>query len=387
MKTIILFLSLILVLSWGQFPEYSAPGRYGYAYRDADIPGTTETMRGSRIFYPDSAGQFPASAVPAPIVAFGHGWMIGISSYFSYARHLASWGYVVVLPTYSNPLLWPEHDKRARLMIDAARWVANRDTIVGDPFYHKLDRWNWGFVGHSMGGSISMLAADTFRLPDTLRAVAALASPQSDPVTHPAHLLTPKMILAGGSDNIAPWRDVRQAFWNGAPPPGTFAVISRASHTDFLDGSFGNILGIAGTLGRDTTQLAVRRHLTAFFERYLRGDRSPWNYAYVFGDSIIHSRLMDSVEVQPEMVPTEEPVQGDNMRIGTLPTVVRDLLVIPYPSGAAHDGQYLLLDVSGRQVQKLYPGCNHLGRLRPGVYFVRRTHAGSSPNFKIIVVP
>ena len=57
--------------------------------------------------------------MPAPIVVFAHGWEMGIGRYYSYAEHLASWGYVVVMPTYSNPTLSPQHDRRARLVVVA----------------------------------------------------------------------------------------------------------------------------------------------------------------------------------------------------------------------------------------------------------------------------
>lgn len=380
----------MVVVAFGQGRDFAAPGPFGHAYRTEDIPGTTEMMRGSRIYYPDSAGIFPQSAVPAPIVAFGHGWMIGISSYFSYARHLASWGYVVVLPTYSNPIIVPEHDKRARLMADAARWVSARDTVSGDRFFGRLDRWNWGFVGHSMGGSISLLAADTLGLTDTLRAAAALASPQSSPPTHSAHLLLPKMILAGGQDNIAPWREVRQAFWDSAPAPGTFAVIRGASHTDFMDQWFLFGADCADALGRETTQLVVRRHLTAFLERYLHGDRSEWNYAYVFGDSIVRHPTMDSVEVRPDPV----GVGAAGMMVGGLvfvspnPSRQRVLVSFVMPESGALSVE--VFSSEGRKVRTLLQGGRQAGtvrlawggdddagrRLPAGTYIIRASGAG-----------
>lgn len=383
-------LLFFLTLSLAQNRDFSAPGRYGNAFRDVDIPGTTETMRNSRIYYPDSSGIFPKSAVPAPIIAFGHGWMIGISSYYSYARHLASWGYVVVLPAYSNPIINPEHDKRARLMADAARWVAARDTVPSDPLHGKLDRWNWGFVGHSMGGSISMLAADTLVLRDTLRAVAALASPQSNPPTHSEHILAPKMILAGGADNIAPWRDVRQAYWAKAPAPGTFAVIRGANHFDFLDAAA--LLWSGSTLGRDTTQLVVRRHLTAFFERYLQNDRSDWNYAYVFGDSIRRHPTMDSVEVRPDPVGVRSSFVRAPAKIDLRPNPARTRVLIRYGVPVSGPVQLTLHDRLGTRVATILnrsePAGEHAlfwtvgtdDRKRPpaGTYFLRvLTSAGS----------
>lgn len=326
--------------------------------------------------------------------------MVGINYYYSYARHLASWGYVVVLPAYSNPIIVPEHDKRARLMADAARWTAARDTVAGDRFFGRLDRWNWGFVGHSMGGSISMLAMDTLGLADTLRAAAALASPQSNPATHSGHLLGPKLVMAGGADNIAPWRAVRQAFWDSAPAPGTFAVIRGANHTDFMDAGFLLDVACAKALGRETTQQVVRRHLTAFFERYLHGDRSEWNYAYVFGDSIVGHPTMESVEVRPDPVGIESGTVETGRLLFVSPNPFRRRTQISFgmpESGSLH---LAVFNAQGRRVRVLAEGTKRAGvlrltwagdddsghRLPAGAYFIKASGVGLTDTGTLILL-
>lgn len=348
-----------------QFPDFSAPGRFGHAYRTVDIPGSTETMVGSRIYYPDSAGVFPNSARPAPIVVFGHGWQMGIDRYYSYARHLASWGYVVCLPTISNPLINPQHDRRARLMVDAARFVAALDTVVGDPFYRCLDRTSWGFAGHSMGGGLAMLAADLFGLQDTLKVAVAICSPQTSPATRSANLQLPKLVLAGGVDNIAPWRDVRQAYWDSAPPPGTFAVISGANHGYVMDYSYFWENGGTARITRAEQQQIIRRHLTAFLERYLHQDTSTWNYHYCFGDSIFGHPTMDSVEVRfiPTGVKEQQPAEE-----GMVPCKW-----FGYGhAGMTAVGRTALYDVRGGRVREFPHQVADVSGLAPGVYFLRQ---------------
>ncbi len=372
--------SFILAVSsvLAQTPNYGAAGRFSTAYRIEDIPGTTEIMSGSRIYYPDSSGMFPQSAVPAPIIVFGHGWQMGIDRYYSYAQHLASWGYVVCLPTISNPLINPEHDKRARLMVDAARWVSARDTVVGDRFYRKLDRWNWGFAGHSMGGGLSMLAADLFGLADTLRAAVAIHSPQTDPATRSANIRVPKLVLAGGVDNIAPWRDVRQAFWDSAPPPGTFAVIRGANHGYVMDYSYFWENGGTSQITREQHQLIIRRHMTAYFERYLQGDTSNWNFRYCFGDSIKGHPSMDSVEVRLPPVGAEERAEAGPGVMKLNPSVVRGMLRIDRTKDT--ESEMDLLDPIGRRVVSLVPGDNDVTSIPPGVYFICRHVRGVPKN-------
>jgi dienelactone hydrolase len=343
-----LLAALLLSAAAGQTPDFSARGPWADTFRVEDIPGTTELLAGSRIWFPDSATSFPGGATPAPIVVFGHGWQMGIDRYYSYARHLASWGYVVVLPTISNPIINPEHDVRARLMVDAARFTAALDTIVGDRFEGKLDRWNWGFAGHSMGGGLALLAADTFGLADTLRAAVAIHSPQTTPPTHGPHLLLPKLILAGGVDNIAPWRDVRAAYWEGAPPPGAFAVIAGANHGYVMDFSWFWENGGTATITRAEQQRITRRHLTAFLERHLHGDQSEWNWAWTYGDSIQQTVTLDSVELRPELVAVESPGPALGARFAATPNPVRGRVVISYALARPGRVTIELHDATGR---------------------------------------
>lgn len=279
---------------------YADPGVYSFSYRTEDIPGMFETMQDSRIYYPDSAGYVPQSATPCPIVVIGHGFMMGIDRYFSYAEHLASWGYITVLPTFSNPLIEPEHYTRARCMVDAALFVNELDQTTGDIFHMKVDRTAWGFTGHSMGGGCAFLAADTFNLADTLRLAVSFCSPQTTPPVESSHLDLPKLVLAGSVDNIAPWNDVRTAMWSSAPAPGAFAVILGANHGYCMDYSYFWEDGGTATISREDQQRVIRLYLTAYMERYLHEDGSMNNFMFCYGDSIMLDTALDSVEVRLE---------------------------------------------------------------------------------------
>jgi len=395
-----LALLAILVAAAAPAQDFSAAGPYADTFRVMDIPGTTETMRNSRVYYPDSSGVFPGSAAPAPIAVFGHGWQMGIDRYYSYAAHLASWGFVCVLPTISNPILDPEHDKRARLMSDAARFVGTLDTVPLDPFFGKLDREKWGFTGHSMGGSISMLAADTLQLGDTLRCAVGIACPQTTPPTHSAHILVPKLLMPGGVDNIAPWAGVRSAFWADAPPPGTFAVIGGANHGYVMDYSYFWENGGTATITRAEQQRITRRHLTAFFERYLHGDSSDWNFAYCFGDSILGHPTMDSVEVRLPTVGAGDHRQPLAAWFFSAPAVVRGRVVFSFGTRVAGPVSLAVFDATGRPVARLldtirspgrhavtWDGTDDLGgRLAPGAYFVRLGVPGFGTTRRLVVL-
>jgi hypothetical protein len=126
------------------------------------------------------------------------------------------------------------------------------------------------------------------------------------------HLITPKLIIAVSVDNIAPWNDVRSAYWQNAPAPGTFAVIRGANHGFFMDYSYSWENGGTATITRAEQLRITRRHMTAFFQRYLKNDTTLWNYHYCFGDSIYRHRTMDTVEVRYGVVPIKEQKKTDN---------------------------------------------------------------------------
>ena len=301
---------------------------------------------------------------------------MGIDRYYSYAQHLASWGYIVVLPAISNPFPSPEHYTRAHSMVDAARWVASRDTISADIFYQKLDPYNWGFTGHSMGGGLAQLAADTFVLTDTLKATVSLASPQTTPATHSQHLICPKLIIAGSVDNIAPWNDVRAAYWDSAPAPGTFAVIHGANHGYFMDNSYSWENGGTATISRAEQLRISRRHMTAFFQRYMKNDTTEWNYHFCFGDSIYHHPTMDTVEVRYGIV-KQEYQTGQTPGIGRLiasPNPFGRACHVSGPAGRAH-----IFNALGQKIHEMeIPGIWLPGKdVRPGVYFIRHGNSCS----------
>ncbi len=374
MRYILISLVIVILsakLAAGQYPDYDTTGPFPtVSYRTENIPGFYETMNNSRIYYPSSGGQVNPSAVPCPIIVFGHGFQMGIDRYYSYAQHLASWGYIVVLPTISNPFPTPEHYTRAHSMMDAARWTASRDTVPTDIFYNKLARFRWGFTGHSMGGGLALLAADTFRLYDTLKAVVSLASPQTTPPTHSQHLITPKMIIAGSIDNIAPWNDVRTAYWQNAPAPGTFAVIYGANHGYFMDYSYSWENGGTATITRAEQLRIARRHMTAFFQRYLRNDTTLWNYHYCFGDSIKGHPTMDTVEVRYGGVGLREqkPMNATQSDVSVYPNPFTKSLSITGKSSSAE-----IFDITGKKITKIeIPGTWTPDRLlNPGIYFIK----------------
>lgn len=389
-------LGLLLLPAWGlqgSNPRYENPGPYPTTFRVETIPGVYETMTDSRLYYPWSGGVIPPEAAPCPIIVLGHGFMMGIDRYYSYAQHLASWGYVVVLPTYSNPIFTPEHYTRARCIVDAAHFAASLNEVPGDPFHGKIATDRWGFSGHSMGGGCAFLAADTFDLKDTLRVVVSFHSPQTTPPVNAANLELPKLVLAGSVDQIAPWQSVRAAMWADAPAPGAFAVILGANHGYCMDYSYSWENGGTAGITRQEQQRIIRLYLTAYMERYLHDDHSEWNFHFCYGDSILLTPVMDSVEVRLPVgiegggAMASQGVAPPCLRVA--PNPFRSTLRILLDNHLPGEVTLSVYDLSGRQVHEarayLPRGSHELfwnpEELPDGVYLVHARAGSHSISF------
>lgn len=359
---------LISFASWAQGPDYALPGPWGYDSLFCDIPGQGETMTASLIYFPWQSGAVPPGAGQCPVVAFGHGWNLSIDHYYSYCRHLASWGYVVALPTISNPLFNPEHDRRANCLVMSARYAAALDGQSGHVLEGRIDRDNWSLVGHSMGGSLSVLAADLFgpALGDTLRAVVSFSGPQSDPECWGADVIAPKLILEGTEDGIVPWQDVHSQVWADMPAPGAFAVIEGASHCYFMDYStwLEEMFDGEPTISRAAQQEIARLYTTALLERFQHGDTSEWNFQFCYGDSLQYDPAMYLVEIrwEPSGCPPEQP-SGNALSVSPNPFTV-------CCSIRGDPDQATVLDLAGRVVASLdIPGeWTPVPELPQGVY-------------------
>jgi len=369
----ILLMSIFAVAMMAQCPDLSAPGDFSAAYRTIDrIPTEDENMDDSRVYYPSVNDTVPIDASPCPIVVFGHGFMTSVDNYYSYAQHYATHGFVCIVPTISNPFLFPNHNYRARLMITAAHYIADLNFETGDIFLGKLDCDNWAFVGHSMGGSISLLAGDRYvnysdsiyHLDDTLKVIISFGSPQSNPSTVPAHITTPYLIMSGTEDGIAPWEDVREDLWLGSDANGAFAVIDGANHTYFTD-SYGHYLtdGTA-TITRERQLQIALSYSTAYLYRYLTNDTTLCNFLFCYGDSILNSTVFDSVELRAEILNVKDfPSKPISSTLSAHPnpfnSAVRIIIAFsPCQGGDVRriEGVNIeIYDINGRHIKTLRP--------------------------------
>src|SRR5262249_54801247 len=143
-----------------------------------------------------------------------------------WAKHFASWGFVVVAPSFPNPF---SPDAKVDAGIIAALVAMYAAPPAGSPAFGKVDGARIGLEGHSAGGLASALAAGD---------VKAGALVLFDPVDSGdagkaalATLCTPILgIFAGASscNDDAGWSAFREA----SAGPATVLDVVGATHCD-----------------------------------------------------------------------------------------------------------------------------------------------------------
>lgn len=126
-----------------QAQDPSAPGPYTVITQEF-TKGQSGVPTNLDIYLPNSAQTFPG-------IVFGHGF----SQYKDYqhdnAMQLASWGFVVVVPTFSSK---SDHEANAYEMLDLVDWMISTQ----NPFSASVDTSRLGLAGHSAGGLSTTIA-------------------------------------------------------------------------------------------------------------------------------------------------------------------------------------------------------------------------------------
>ena len=247
------------------------------------------------IFLPDGAGPFP-------VVVFTHGFMLGPGNYTSYGRHLASWGFIVVMPQMPGGIIPPNHRELKEYLGKILDWIDANASEPSGPLLGRADPARIGLSGHSMGGKISLLLCTEDSRPTasfTVDPVDAAGMPLADPVDYPS--VTPELMdritvpiglvgetvnaASSGGQACAPAEDNFHQYYLYAVSPALEIEVIGANHMSFLDNpDCGLACSVcpAGTDDPAVTRRLTQRTMTAFYLVFLQGRTSYM--AYLTGD-------------------------------------------------------------------------------------------------------
>lgn len=228
----------------------------------------------------------PRGAGRHPLVVVAHGFQIAPSQYYGHLRHLASFGYVALTTTFPTSLAGNDNPRQAAALASAIDWALADASLGG-----RVDGARIGVSGHSLGGKLALLAAT---LDARIKAAFLL-----DPVdsggpfgcreprcvrvrTRVAALDIPTAYLGETTDArglvqaCAPAEDNFLVLHGASRSPSLAITAIGANHVSFVDdpATCGIACGAcnAAVAEHGGVLTLARATMTAFFERWLRGD-------------------------------------------------------------------------------------------------------------------
>jgi dienelactone hydrolase len=266
-----------------------------------ELTGCLPTSQGQGEAVP-LAIYLPVGPGPFPVIIFHHGFQLGVELYASYGQHLATWGYLAILPQMPGVLIGgPNHRELKECLIALIDWVQQNATDPAGPLAGKADQSRLGLAGHSMGGKSSLLAATEDARPRAVFGIDPVdaaggpipGSPEDYPSVTPELMdrITVPLGLLGETTNAtctgfmcqacAPAEDNFQQYYQYAVSPALEIEVLGANHMSFLDDpNCGYVCSAcpAGTDDPAQTRLLTRRTMTAFFNVFLRQQQAYDSY-------------------------------------------------------------------------------------------------------------
>lgn len=225
----------------------------------------------------------PATIYTSPganaLVVISPGFQMARTQYATYAHHLATWGFVVVLTDYADQGFFADHQLMAN---DVAAVITY--ALTAEP---SIDPAKIALAGHSLGGDISVLAASGD--PRVKAVVGWDPVDASSPSVVPEHMSGFTAALAvigettdgsGGFMPCAPTADNYKQFYMAAPAPAYAMTIADADHMDWVDDGSCSLCNVctAGTAPPERAHTATRRLNVAWLRSQLFADSTmqPW---------------------------------------------------------------------------------------------------------------
>lgn len=218
------------------------------------------------------------------VVVLQHAFQTPNDAYDRIADHLASHGFVVILPRMYDPGIGPLfgmptaaiETQRAAAVID---WIPSRlESLPGI----EMNNARVGLAGHSRGGKVAFGVADS-----GVRRVAALvgidpvdgtggpAGDQPRVVDGPFDFDIPTLFIAAGiGGQCAPAGDNFVQFFDASPSPSILVIANDYGHGDMLDEETAALAAAVcpSNADRDPMRRLTAGWMVAFFRAHLQND-------------------------------------------------------------------------------------------------------------------
>jgi pimeloyl-ACP methyl ester carboxylesterase len=249
----------------------------------------------------------PTWSARYPVVVFQHGFGGSIKAYETIAEHLASHGFVVILPQMYGPGFQdaPTAEEEAVLGLAVLTWIEDN---LNDFIPVQADTDLLGLAGHSRGGQVAYRLA--LKLPEQVKALAGVdpvdateMSNDTQIVTGPLTFDIPTYILGAGLGPVpveegvfkipcAPEEAGYKHFFENNPSPSWLVVATTHGHADMIDEEDFEEFCPGGP-DRDGMRSLTAGTLAAFFSGILQNKRKALRVLENVNIAPVHVEVTD----------------------------------------------------------------------------------------------
>lgn len=342
------------------------------------------------VYYP---GDAPGPA-GYPVVALGHGYLMGSGLYYWWGQQLAAAGYVAAVPRTGGEL-FPDHAVFAADLAFVTRALVQAGQEPQSPLF-GLTADRRIVAGHSMGGGCSLLAAAT---DPGIMAVANFAAAETNPsaIGVCSQIECPVLLFGGANDcvsppgqNQIPMYQALEANWR------VLAILDGASHCQFAADSF--ICGLGESCSADIARQEQWDRTWYLLEPWLAAvTGSDSSAGSEFSGRVVEAQIWAAIEQAGSLSPAPPPAPGPELL--AWPNPFNPLTTLRFHLDDYQVVRLDIYDLSGRLVAQplsgprapgwqtvAWDGCDRSGRaLASGQYLARLTTSTTTSSLKLIL--
>ena len=286
-------LALPAFLSAAFLTGVSAP-----AQADAPVSSFTSTVSGdpADVYYPTGITE------RTPVALMLQGAQVGRAHYSAYARAVAAYGFIVVVPDHKRLLFfdndfYPEQKQAA----DTVAWMKAEDDRTGSPLKSKVKTTRMVLLGHSFGGAaglsivgetctIPFCTGLTYTMPTQVKGASFFGANNKSPLTGTfatIDLQVPTQLVQGVQDGVALPADAESTYNKMIFDPKQIVRVSGTNHYGITNGQ--NPAGADPEAGPQSfTQarsIEIAARWSAKFLLASMGDTAAEDYVWNTGDA------------------------------------------------------------------------------------------------------
>lgn len=251
---------------------------------------------GADVYYPaDAQGELPVALLM-------QGAQVHRMHYAEYARTVASYGFIVVVPNHKR-LVFFDHDyyPSQKMPAEAIGWMDDENVDPASPLAGKIDTDTLVLLGHSFGGAAALnVAGETcgipfcttlgYTLPDEVKAASLFGTNNISPLFGTSASIDnqiPVQLVQGTVDGVALPADAETTYASLENGPKQIVRVAGANHygiTNTQNPEGADPDASAQPISQ-AASIATTARWAALFLKAQLGDSAAADYVYSTGDA------------------------------------------------------------------------------------------------------